>query len=70
METVAKLLLGAALALALVGGALLAASKLGLSRLPGDIVFRRGNFTFYAPIGLMILLSLVLTIALNIFLRR
>ena len=70
METVAKLLLGAALALALVGGALLAASKLGLSRLPGDIVFRRGNFTFYAPIGLMILLSLVLTIALNLFLRR
>ena len=70
METVGKLLLGAALALALVGGALLAASKLGLSRLPGDVVFRRGNFTFYAPIGLMILLSLVLTIALNLFLRR
>ena len=70
VETVAKLLLGAALALALVGGALLAASKLGLSRLTGDIVFRRGNFTFYAPIGLMILLSLVLTIALNLFLRR
>ena len=70
MESAAKILLGAALALAVLGGALLLASKAGLARLPGDVVIRRGNFTLYAPIGLMILVSIVLTILLNIFLRR
>lgn len=53
-----------------VGGALLLASRLGLTRLPGDLVLRRGNVTVYAPLGLMILLSVVLTLVLNLFLRR
>jgi hypothetical protein len=70
VEEVAKILLGAAAALALVGGALLITSKLGLGRLPGDIVYRRGKFTFYAPLGLMILASVVLTLVLNFFVRR
>jgi hypothetical protein len=70
METAGKLILLAAGLLALVGCALLFASKLGMGRLPGDLVVRRGNFTFYAPIGLMILLSLVLTLVLNVILRR
>ena len=35
-----------------------------------DLVLRRGNFTLYFPIGLMILLSVVGTIVLNIILRR
>jgi len=69
VETLAKILIATALALALVGGALLLAAKLGLGRIPGDIVVRRGNFTLYAPIGLMLLLSLVLTLVLNL-LRR
>lgn len=33
----------------------------GLSRLPGDIVFQKGNFTFYFPIASSILLSIVLS---------
>jgi Protein of unknown function (DUF2905) len=69
VETFAKILIATAIALALLGGALLLASKLGVGRLPGDIVVRRGNFTFYAPIGLMILLSILLTVVLNL-LRR
>ena len=70
VESLAKVLLGGALVLALLGGALFLAARLGVERLPGDIVVGRGNFTLYAPIGLMILLSIVLTIALNLFLRR
>ena len=31
-------------------------------RLPGDIIYRRGNFTFYFPIVTSVLLSLVLTL--------
>jgi hypothetical protein len=70
METAAKVLLALAAILALLGGALLLATKLGVSRLPGDIVIKRDNFTLYAPIGLMIVLSLVLTIILNLFWRN
>jgi hypothetical protein len=70
MVTVAKLLLAAAAMLAVVAGGLLLASKLGLERLPGDIVIKRGNFTLYAPIGLMIVLSVVGSILLNLFLRH
>jgi hypothetical protein len=70
MEGLARLILALAAGLALLGLALLLASKLGLGRLPGDVVVRRGNLSLYLPIGLMVLLSLVLTIVLNLLLRR
>lgn len=70
LEGIGKLLLGVALVLLVLGGTFLLLGRFGLDRLPGDLVFRRGNFTVYAPIGLMILVSVVLTIVLNIFLRR
>ena len=34
--------------------------------LPGDIVVKRDNFTLYAPLGTMLLISVLLTIALNV----
>jgi hypothetical protein len=40
-----------------------------LGRLPGDMVWRRGGFTFYLPIATSILVSLALTL-LAMFLRR
>jgi Protein of unknown function (DUF2905) len=70
METLGKVLLAAAAVLALAGGALLASSQLGIDRLPGDLVLRKGRFTFYAPIGLMIVLSLLATLILNLIARR
>ena len=42
---------------------------LGLGRLPGDIIIRRGNFTFYFPIVTSIVLSLLLSIIFKL-LRR
>ena len=63
-------MIGGAVLLLLVGGVFLLLGRLGLDRLPGDLVFRRGNATVYFPIGLMILLSILGTILLNIFLRR
>ncbi|HEY8181913.1 MAG TPA: DUF2905 family protein [Thermoanaerobaculia bacterium] len=60
----------------LVGGVLLLAGivltafgGLGLGRLPGDFVYRRGNFTFYFPIVTSILLSIVLSLLLWLFRR-
>ena len=38
--------------------------RIGLGRLPGDIVIRHGNFTFYAPIATGILVSVVLSFIL------
>ena len=70
LEGLGKLLIGGALVLLVLGVIFLLLGRFGLERLPGDLVFRRGNFTVYAPIGLMILISVVLTILLNIFLRR
>ena len=40
-----------------------------LGRMPGDIVYRRGNFTFYFPIVTSIVLSLLLTAVLWLFRR-
>lgn len=37
-------------------------SKLGLGRLPGDIVIKREGFSFYFPITTMIIVSIVLTL--------
>lgn len=37
-------------------------TKLGLGRLPGDIVVRRDGFTFYFPIVTCVLISVVLTV--------
>jgi hypothetical protein len=44
-------------------------SRIGLGRLPGDIVIERENFRFYFPITTMILLSLVLSLVLWLFRR-
>jgi hypothetical protein len=40
-----------------------------LGRLPGDILVRRGNFTFYFPLVSSIVLSLLLTLLIAL-LRR
>jgi hypothetical protein len=51
-----------------VGVVLLLAPKIPwLGRLPGDFTYRRGNFTFYFPLGTCILLSVILTLILYLF---
>ena len=39
-------------------------SKLGLGRLPGDIVIERENVTLYIPLATCLMLSLVLSLIL------
>jgi multisubunit Na+/H+ antiporter MnhG subunit len=70
VATLGKILLAAGVALVLLGAAFLLLARLGVTRLPGDLVVRRESFTLYVPLGLMIVLSVLLTIALNVFLRR
>lgn len=41
-----------------------------LGRLPGDIVVRKQNFTFYFPVVTGLVLSLVVTLILSLWSRR
>lgn len=68
-EQLGRFLLWAGLAVAGLGVVLLLAGKLGIDRLPGDLVWRGENWTVYVPLGWMILLSVVLTILLNLIAR-
>ena len=62
-----KFLVIAGLILAGLGLLILAGVPIG--RLPGDITWRRGNFTFYFPLVTSIIISIVLTLVLAL-LRR
>ena len=70
MEIAGKVLLGAALILAILGVGALALSKLGVDRLPGTLTWRSEDVTVFIPVGLMVLVSIIGTILLNVFLRR
>jgi len=61
------ILLGAVTLLA--GLALTFFGRIGLGRLPGDLVYRRGNLTFYFPLMTSILLSIALSLLLWLFRR-
>jgi hypothetical protein len=37
--------------------------RLGLGRLPGDIVIQRGNVSFYFPLATCLLVSVLLSVA-------
>lgn len=44
-------------------------ARLGLGRLPGDIIIDRGNFRFYFPLTTSILVSIVITLLFWLFRR-
>ncbi len=44
--------------------------KIGLGRLPGDIVIERENFRFYFPVTTSIVISLLLSLLFWLFFRR
>ena len=71
METIGRYLMLGGIVLFLVGGGVFLSAKLGLplGRLPGDIRVEREGFSFYFPLASSILVSLVLTIIINLVLR-
>lgn len=68
MESLARYLMLGGIALFLIGGGIYLAAKFGLplGRLPGDIRIEGENGSFYLPVTTSILLSVVLTIVLNL----
>ncbi len=70
-EGLGKMLVIMGLLITLAGAIIWLGSHLGnLGRLPGDIYFKKGNFTFYFPLVTSIIISLVLTIIINLISRR
>ncbi len=59
---VRRLLITVGIVLVAVGLLWPVAQKLGLGRLPGDIVVERQNFRFYFPLATSILVSVVVTL--------
>ena len=63
MSDLGRLLIVAGVILVIVGAVFLLAPKLPwLGRLPGDISYQRGLFSFYLPLGTCILISIILTV--------
>ena len=71
MENLARYIMLGGIVLFLIGGGVYLAAKLGLplGRLPGDIRIEGENGSFYFPITTSILVSVVLTIVLNVIAR-
>ena len=68
---VGKLIIVAGAALVVVGILFLLLGQIPIiGRLPGDFVIRHDHVTIYFPLATMILLSLLLTIVLNVIFRR
>ncbi len=54
-----------------IGSIIYLVERLGIpiGRLPGDIRIQRGNLTCFFPLATMIILSIALTVLLNLILR-
>ncbi|MBK8418526.1 DUF2905 domain-containing protein [Candidatus Villigracilis saccharophilus] len=71
MENIARTLMLGGIALFLIGGGIYFAAKFGLplGRLPGDIHIEGENGGFYFPVTSSILVSVILTILVNLIIR-
>ena len=71
MENIGRYLIVGGVILILLGGGFYLAARLGLplGRLPGDIHIEGKNGSFYFPIVTCVIVSLVLTVILNIIVQ-
>ncbi len=71
MENIARFLVIGGIILILLGGGVYLAAKFGIpfGRLPGDIHIEGKNGSFYFPIVSSIVLSVLLTLILNVIIR-
>ncbi|MGD8592161.1 MAG: DUF2905 domain-containing protein [Gammaproteobacteria bacterium] len=64
---ISRLLIIIGIILVILGLAWPLIQKLGLGRLPGDIVYEKDNVRFYFPIVTSIVISLILTLIFWLF---
>ena len=70
MGQMAKILIGFGVALVVAGGLMLLMQRFGIGRLPGDLTWKSKHGTLYFPLATSVLLSLILTVLLNVWLGR
>ncbi len=70
LEGIGKILLGVGAGIIVVGGLLILFGKLGWTHVPGTFVYRGKNATVIIPVGLMILISIVVSLLLHFLNRR
>ena len=71
MSDIGRILALTGAILLIVGLALVFADRIPfLGKLPGDFVIKRKNVTIYLPLATSILLSLIITVILNLVSRR
>jgi hypothetical protein len=68
MSAIPRILVVIGIVLIVIGLAWPCIQKLGLGRLPGDLIIERENFRFYFPIIISVLIRILLT--LNFWLMR
>ncbi len=67
ISDIGRMLIIGGVMLLIVGGVLLLGGRVpGFGQLPGDVVIRRDGLTVYFPIVTMIVVSILLTIAINL----
>jgi DUF2905 family protein len=70
-QSLGKWLIGVGLMIVLAGAALQILPRIPyLGRLPGDILIKRDNFTFYFPLATCLVISVFLTLIAHIFGRK
>lgn len=70
MDQVGRLLIVVGAVIVALGLLFVLVGKGVIPRLPGDLQFGKGNVRLFIPLGTSLLLSIVLTVLLNLFLRR
>lgn len=71
MTTIAKTLILVGIVFIMVGAGLYLLGKIpGVGRLPGDIVIKKENFTFYFPLTTSIIISIILSLILFLWNQR
>lgn len=71
MQQIGKMLIAAGLIITFAGFVLILAGRFNLpfGNLPGDITYQKKNLTVFAPLGTMLLISVIITIIINILSR-
>jgi len=69
-EIIGKVMIFMGVLLIVFGLVIWLGKNVGLGRLPGDILIKTDNFTFYFPLVTGLIVSIILTIIINLLLRK
>lgn len=70
-QSLGRILIGIGALLLVVGLIVMGLGRfLPIGSLPGDIVYKKGNFTFYFPVVTCLVLSIIISLVVKFVFRR